>query len=71
VPENTQTVETVSVKDEGSPSGPRENVPARLNGKGVEIQGEDGKWYKVEPVDKGQNIILEVLGKIRARYLQG
>lgn len=66
-----EIIEEVLVSDPDSPSGPREEVPARLNGKGVEIKGEDGKWYVVNPEGKGKSIILETLGKIMARYLPG
>ncbi|KKT97071.1 MAG: hypothetical protein UX00_C0018G0001 [Microgenomates group bacterium GW2011_GWB1_45_17] len=55
-------VEPVLVRDPGSPSGPRENVPAWQDRKGrVFILGEDGKLHQVLPVGLGQVIISQVL----------
>ncbi len=71
MPENPQQVEYVTVQDPESPSGPRDNVPARLNGKGIEILGEDEEWHVVEPEGKGRSIIQQVLDKIRVRHIHG
>lgn len=58
--------EVVWVSDPGSPSGPRENVPAWIDRKGqVFILGEDNKRCLVLPVGLGQVIISQVLGGLQ------
>ena len=66
-----EIAEEVLVKDPGSPSGPREEVPARLDGKGVEIKGEDGNWYVVKPVGLGKRIIQAVVSALYIRHMGG
>lgn len=62
VPRNVQVVR---VNDPGSPSGPRENVPAWVRRGKVYILGEDNKPYVVLPEGLGQVIISQVLAGLQ------
>lgn len=66
--EQEPTGDEFLVDDVGSPSGPRENVPARMTeGGSLYILGEDRLWHEVFPEGFGKNIIERVLALLGIR----